>query len=69
MFRPLQGHHQVFLLNHAIKMLRTLLGSQLMFLMFNPLPYVYNVKNSVQLIEDLSDIPFDPSLKLATEYD
>jgi len=31
MFRPLYGHHQAFLLNHVIKTLRTLLGSQLMF--------------------------------------
>jgi len=31
-----------------------------------PLPDVYNVKNSVQLIEGLSDIPFDPNLKLAS---
>ena len=31
MFRPLLGHHQAFLLNHVIKTLRTLLGSQLTF--------------------------------------
>ena len=29
-----------------------------------PFPYVYNVKNSVQFVKDLSDIPFDPNLKL-----
>jgi hypothetical protein len=27
MFRPLQGHHQAFFLNHVVRMLRTLLGS------------------------------------------
>jgi hypothetical protein len=31
-----------------------------------PLPYAYNVKNTVQFIEDLSDILFDPNLKLAS---
>ena len=31
-----------------------------------PLPNVYNVQNSVQLIRDLSDIPFVPGLKLAS---
>jgi len=31
MFRQIYGHHQAFLLNHVIKTLRTLLGSQLMF--------------------------------------
>ena len=35
MFRPLYGHHQAFLLNHVIKTLRTLLGSQLMFVNIN----------------------------------
>ena len=29
MFRPLYGHHQAYHLNHVIKRLRTLLGSQL----------------------------------------
>jgi hypothetical protein len=29
------------------------------------LPYVFNVKNTTQLIKDLTDIPFDPKLKLA----
>jgi len=29
MFRPLYGHHQAYHLNHVIKTLRTLLGSQL----------------------------------------
>jgi hypothetical protein len=33
-----------------------------------PLPYVYNVQNTVQLMKDLSEIPFIPSLKL-TSYD
>jgi len=31
MFRHLEGHYQAFLLNHVIKTLRTLLGSELMF--------------------------------------
>jgi hypothetical protein len=31
-----------------------------------PLPYIYNVQNSVQLVKDLSDIPFAPNLKLAS---
>ena len=31
-----------------------------------PLPYVYNVQNSVQLMKDLSDIPFSPNLKLSS---
>jgi hypothetical protein len=31
-----------------------------------PLPNVYNVQNPVQLIRDLSDIPFVPGLKLAS---
>jgi len=31
-----------------------------------PLPYVFNVKNTTQLIKDLTDIPFDPKLKLAS---
>jgi hypothetical protein len=30
-----------------------------------PLPYIYNIQNSVQLMKDLSDIPFSPNLKLA----
>jgi hypothetical protein len=30
------------------------------------LPYVYYVQNSVQLMKDLSDIPFNPNLKLAS---
>jgi len=29
MFRPLYGHHQAYHLNHVIKTLHTLLGSQL----------------------------------------
>ena len=31
-----------------------------------PLPYIYNVQNSFQLMKDLSDIPFDPNLTLAS---
>ena len=31
-----------------------------------PLPHVYNVQNSVQLMKDLSEIPFNPRLKLAS---
>jgi len=31
-----------------------------------PLPNIYNVQNSVQLMRDLSDIPFVPGLKLAS---
>jgi len=31
MFRPLQCHHQAFLLNHVVKRLHALLESQLMF--------------------------------------
>ena len=31
-----------------------------------PLPYVYNVQNSIQLMRDLSDIPYSPNLKLAS---
>jgi hypothetical protein len=30
------------------------------------IPLIYNVKNSIQLIEKLGDIPFDPHLKLAS---
>lgn len=33
---------------------------------YRPLTDIYNVKNSIQLIEELGDIPFDPSLKLAS---
>jgi len=31
-----------------------------------PLPNVYNVQNSIQLMRDLSDIPFVPSPKIAS---
>jgi hypothetical protein len=31
-----------------------------------PLPYTFNVKNSVQLIEDLSKITINPSLQFAS---
>jgi len=31
-----------------------------------PLPYVYNIQNSIQLMKDLSDIPYSPNLKLAS---
>jgi len=31
-----------------------------------PLPNVFNAQNSVQLMRDLSDIPFVPSLKIAS---
>jgi len=31
-----------------------------------PLPNVYNILNSVQLMKDLSEIPFVPELKLAS---
>jgi len=33
-----------------------------------PLPYIYNVQNSIQLMKDLSDIPYSPNLKLASLY-
>jgi hypothetical protein len=35
---------------------------------FIPLPYVFNVKNTTQLIKDMTYIPFDPKLKL-TSFD
>lgn len=31
-----------------------------------PLPYNFNVNNTVHLINDLMDIPYDPNLKLAS---
>jgi len=31
-----------------------------------PMPTVYNVKNSIQLMNDISQIPFFPELKLAS---
>ena len=31
-----------------------------------PLPYVYNVQNSIHLMKDISDIPVTPGLKLAS---
>jgi hypothetical protein len=31
-----------------------------------PLPYIYNIQNSVQLMKDLSDFPFSPNLKVAS---
>jgi len=43
MFRPLLGHHQAFLLNHVIKTLRTLLGSQLMFTKYEMMSCLTNL--------------------------
>ena len=31
-----------------------------------PLPYIFNIKNSIQLVEDLLDIPFDKDLKFVS---
>jgi len=31
-----------------------------------PLPNAFNVQNSAQLMKDISEIPFDPELKLAS---
>jgi hypothetical protein len=31
-----------------------------------PLPYAFNIRNTVQLINDLKDIPFDQNLRLAS---
>jgi hypothetical protein len=28
-----------------------------------PLPYIFNIKNTIQLMEDFLDIPFDKDLK------
>jgi hypothetical protein len=33
---------------------------------FVPLPYTFNVKNTTHLINDLSEIPYDQKLKLAS---
>ena len=33
---------------------------------YTPLPFTYNVANTVQLMNDLTDIPYDQSLKLAS---
>jgi hypothetical protein len=33
-----------------------------------PLPYAFNVKNSIQLIEDLRDIHFNPNLQFVSFY-
>jgi hypothetical protein len=34
--------------------------------MLAPLPYTYNVKNSIQLTEDLQEIPYESSIKMAS---
>jgi hypothetical protein len=31
-----------------------------------PLPYIYNVKNTIQLMEDITEIPYNHNLKLAS---
>jgi hypothetical protein len=33
---------------------------------FIPLPYIFNIKNSTQLMEDLLDFPFDKDLKFVS---
>jgi uncharacterized protein (DUF1697 family) len=33
---------------------------------YNPMPYSFNVKNTVQLIDDLADIPYNQKLRLAS---
>jgi len=34
--------------------------------MFIPLPYIFNIKNTIQLMNDLPDIPFNQDLKLVS---
>jgi hypothetical protein len=36
------------------------------FEMYIPLPYTFNIKNSVHLMNDLLEIPYDQELKIAT---